>query len=73
MSTPAAVRALPLWTRAPPVWPMCAVNDLRVVALPFWMVLHPSRQLVHARERLRKVVRSAPALATRAADIIESI
>ena len=27
---------------------MCAVNDLRVAALPFWMVLHPSRQLVHA-------------------------
>lgn len=52
---------------------MCAVNDLRVAALPFWMVLHPSRQLVHAREWLRKVVRSAPALATRAADIIESI
>lgn len=22
---------------------MCAVNDLRVAALPFWMVLHPSR------------------------------
>ena len=37
------------------------------------MVLHPSRQLVHAREWLRKVVLSAPALATRAADIIESI
>ncbi len=52
---------------------MCAVNDLRVAALPFWMVLHPTRQLVHAHERLRKVVRGAPALATRAADIIESI
>ena len=38
-----------------------------------WMALRPSRQSARVSERRRKVVLSAPALATRAADIIESI
>ena len=53
--------------------PTCAASDLRVTALPSWMALRPSRQPVRVSERRRKVVRSAPLLAMRAADIIESI
>ena len=69
----AAVRALPLWMRVPPACLTCAASDLRVTVLPSWMALRPTPQPARVSERRRKVVLSAPLLAMRAADIIESI